>query len=129
MAIDLSGYADALAMLYSDSCDVFRYTPVVDKHGGTRVSRSQVPVYQEVACLISPVQADDANPRELSHIPSEQLLSIHVKPDIELRAGDYLVLRKMRRRVVQRQYRGTIGEPKVYPTHIKAILKLDKAEV
>lgn len=128
MALDLSSYSASFKLLYSDLCDVYRYITLLDEHGATRKERSDVPVYKDIACLISPEQADDANPRTVSNIPLEQFISIHTTPQIKLLAGDYLVLRKFSKGEILRRYRGTIGEPKAYPTHIKATLKLDKAE-
>lgn|GEM_PF-4782326 len=128
MVLDLSAYSASFKFLYSDLCDVYRYITTLDEHGATRKERNDVPIYQDVACLISPEQADDANPRTISNIPLEQFISIHTTPDIKLVAGDYLVLKKLSKGQILRRYRGTIGEPKAYPTHIKATLKLDKAE-
>lgn len=128
MALDLSGYSRAFAFMYSDLCDVYRYHNVLDATGATRKERDADATYTDVCCLASPEQSDDASPRSVSHIPLEQYISVHVEPSVRLIAGDYLVVRKIGSGRVMRRYYGTIGEPKVYPTHIKATLKVDKAE-
>lgn len=127
--IDLSQYRGVFAKLYKDRFDVYRNGTETDVNGATHNVRKAMPALQNVACLVSPESADDAMPRPQALLESDMFISIHCRPETDLFNGDYLVVRKYRKNAVVRVYRGTIGEPKVYPTHIKATLKIDKSEV
>lgn len=126
--IELSKYRGMFAKLYADRFDVYRNGTETDANGATHNVRKAMPALQNVACLASPESADDAMPRPQALLNAEQYISIHCSPEIDLFNGDYLVIRKYRNGAVVRVYRGTIGEPKIYPTHIKATLKIDKSE-
>lgn len=127
--IDLSKYSGVFAKLYRDRFDVYRHGKQTDANGATHNVRLAIPALQNVACLASPEAADDAMPRPQALLEADQYISIHCKPEADLFNGDYLVVHKYRKNAVVRIYRGTIGEPKVYPTQIKATLKIDKSEV
>lgn len=127
--VDLSKYRGVFAKLYTDRFDVYRHGFETDENGARHNVCHLMPALTNRPCLISPEQADDAMPRPEALLNAEQYISIHCRPDLDLINGDYIVARKMRKDAVVRTYKGTIGEPKVYPTHIKATLKIDKAEV
>lgn len=126
--VDVSFIAAGLRLLFTDECDVYRYTEQSDDFGGTRPARGTLPAISEVPCLISHASVDAATNRLKSHIPMEKRIAIHLPLASALRAGDYVVARKLARGLVVCTYRGTIGEPAVYPSHIRAELDLDDAD-
>lgn len=125
--VDVSIIATAVALMFSDDCDVYRYSEQTDSFGAKRARRGSLPELSAVSCLISQTAADDAANRLKSNIPLDKGISIHVAAGTGLRAGDYVVARKRSRGQVVCTYRGTIGEPAVYPSHVMAELRLDDA--
>ena len=123
--IDLSKYADIVAAMYSDFFTIYRYHNETDEDGGTRSVRDEHPTYQDVACLISPRNDDSATPMPRGALRPNQSVSFHCHPNHVILCGDYVVLRKFSGGTELRRYSGTVGEPKVYPTHTKATLELD----
>jgi hypothetical protein len=124
--VDVSIIAAIITVLYADECDIYRYTEQTDSFGGTRLTRGS-PTLAGVRCLISHANADDASKRLNSHIPPTKRIALHVTPNTDLRAGDFVVARKRSRGQVVCTYQGTVGEPAVYPSHIRADLMLDEA--
>ena len=127
--VNLAKYRGVVAQMYKDRFDVYRHGTETDANGATHQVRHQMPALSNQPCLISPEQADDAMPRPQALLDAEQYITIHCRPELDLIKGDYIVARKIRNGAVVRTYKGTIGEPKVYPTHIKATFKIDSSEV
>lgn len=128
--VNLANYRGVIAkQMYKDRFDVYRHGTETDANGATHQVCYQMPALSNLPCQISPEQADDAMPRPQALSDVEQYISIHCRPETDLIKGDTIVARKMRNGAVVRTYKGTIGEPKVFPTHIKATFKVDDAEV
>ena len=127
--VNLANYRGVIAKMYKDRFDVYRHGTEKDANGATHQVCYQMPALSDRPCLISPEQADDAMPRAQAIQDADQYISIHCRPELDLISGDYIIARKMRNGAVVRTYKGTIGEPKVFPTHIKATFKVDSAEV
>lgn len=128
--VNLANYRGVIAnQMYHDRFDVYRHGTETDENGATHQVCHQMPVLSNQPCQITPEQADDAMPRLQAIQNADQYISIHCRPETDLIKGDTIVARKMRNGAVVRTYRGTIGEPKVYPTHLKATFKVDCAEV
>lgn len=127
--VNLANYRGVIAKMYKDRFDVYRHGTETDANGATHQVCYQIPAMSDQPCQISPEQADDAMPRAQAIQNAAQYISIHCRPELDLISGDYIVARKMRNGAVVRTYKGTIGEPKVFPTHIKATFKVDCAEV
>lgn len=126
--VDVSSIAAGLRLLFTDECDVYRYTEQTDSFGGLRPVRGSLPSPSGLPCLISHTAVDAASRRLKSHIPLDKRIAIHAPVSSALRAGDYVVARKLSRGAVLCTYRGTIGEPAVYPSHLRAELELDAAQ-
>jgi hypothetical protein len=126
--VDVSIIATALGLLFTDECDVYRYTEQTDSYGGTQALRGSLPALSQVPCLISHTVVDAASNRLTSHLPLDKRIALHAPLSSALRAGDYVVARKRARGQVVCTYRGTIGAPAVYPSHLRAELELDEAE-
>ena len=126
--VNLANYRGVFAKMYKDRFDVYRHGTETDANGATHQVLHLMPVLSDMPCMISPEQADDAMPRPQALLNADQYISIHCRPELDLIIGDYIIARKMRNGAVVRTYKGTIGEPKVYPTHIKATFKLDSSE-
>lgn len=127
--VNLANYRGVIAKMYEDRFDVYRHGTETDANGATHQVCYQIPALSNQPCQISPEQADDAMPRAQAIQNADQYISIHCRPELDLISGDYIVARKMRNGAVVRTYKGTIGEPKVFPTHIKATFKVDSAGV
>lgn len=127
--VNLANYRGIIAKMYQDRFDVYRHATETDANGATRQVRNRLPELSNQPCQISPEQADDAMPRPQAVLNPDQYISIHCRPETDLISGDYIIARKMRNGAVVRTYRGTIGEPKVYPLHVKATFKVDSSEV
>ena len=127
--VNLANYRGVIAKMYKDRFDVYRHGTETDANGATHQVCYQMPAMSDQPCQISPEQADDAMPRAQAIQNADQYISIHCRPELDLINGDYIIARKMRNDAVVRTYKGTIGEPKVFPTHIKATFKVDCAEV
>lgn len=127
--VNLANYRGVIAKMYKDRFDVYRHGTETDANGATHQVCYKMPAMSDQPCQISPEQADDAMPRAQAIQNADQYISIHCRPELDLISGDYIVARKMRNGAVVRTYKGTIGEPKVFPTHIKATFKVDCAEV
>lgn len=127
--VDLSKYRGVFAKLYSDRFDVYRYGVEIDENGASHNVRHAIPALQGIRCLASTKTEDSATPRPEALLLPNQSIAIHCRPECDLFCGDYLVVKKYRAKEVVRVYYGTIGEPKVYPTHIEVQLKIDKSEV
>lgn len=128
--VNLANYRGVIAnQMYKDRFDVYRHGTETDENGATHQVCYQMSVLSNQPCQISPEQADDAMPRAQAIQNADQYISIHCRPELDLINGDYIIARKMRNGAVVRTYKGTIGEPKVYPTHIKATFKIDSAGV
>lgn len=123
--VNLAKYRGVVARMYKDRFDVYRHGTETDANGATHQTCYSIPALSNQPCLISPEQADDAMPRPKALLEDEQYISIHCRPETDLMKGDTIVARKMRNGSVVRTYKGTIGKPKVYPTHIKATFKTD----
>lgn len=127
--VNPANYRGVIAKMYKDRFDVYRHGTETDANGATHQVCYQIPALSNQPCQISPEQADDAMPRPQALLDADQYISIHCRPELDLINGDYIIARKMRNGAVVRTYKGTIGEPKVFPTHIKATFKVDCAEV
>lgn len=127
--IDLSKYRGKFALLYNDRFDVYRNGTETDANGATHNVRYSLPSLQNCACLASPDSASNATPRPQKVLDVDQNIYIHCRPELDLLSGDYIVVRKRRGFNVVCIYRGTIGQPEIYPTHIKAAMKIDSVEV
>lgn len=128
--VNLANYRGVISgIMYQDRFDVYRHGTETDANGATHQVCYQMPAMSDQPCQISPEQADDAMPRPQALLNADQYISIHCRPELDLINGDYIIARKMRNGAVVRTYKGTIGEPKVYPTHIKATFKVDSSEV
>ena len=127
--VNLANYRGVIAKMYKDRFDVYRHGTETDANGATHQVCYQMSAMSDQPCQISPEQADDAMPRAQAIQNADQYISIHCRPELDLISGDYIIARKMRNGAVVRTYKGTIGEPKVFPTHIKATFKVDSAEV
>lgn len=125
--VDVSFIASGMRLLFTDEFDVYRYTEQTDSFGAQRAVRGSQPDLCQVPCLISHTAVDAASRRSTSHIPLDKRIAIHAPVSSALRAGDYVVARKLSRGALLCTYRGTIGEPAVYPSHIRAELELDDA--
>lgn len=127
--VNLAKYRGVVAQMYKDRFDVYRHGTETDANGATHQVCYQIPAMSDQPCQISPEQTDDAMPRAQAIQDADQYISIHCRPELDLISGDYIVARKMRNGAAVRTYKGTIGEPKVLPTHIKATFKIDSSEV
>lgn len=127
--VNLAKYRGVVAQMYKDRFDVYRHGTETDANGATHQVCYQIPAMSDQPCHISPEQSDDSMPRAQAIQDADQYISIHCRPELDLISGDYIVARKMRNGAAVRTYKGTIGEPKVLPTHIKATFKIDSSEV
>lgn len=129
MPIDLSSFAGTFAILYADVFSVYRYENTVDEIGVTVNQKKLVPEIHNVMCLLSPESEGRANPRPDFVLDQDQIMTLHCSPTVELKNGDFIVAKKIRNDTIMAVYRGTIGTPKKYPTHIKASFKVDSITI
>ena len=122
----LAGLGKLYAMLYVDKMHIYRASSKVNDDGTTDVSYG-TPKYTDIKCRLSFSSSDSASDSEVDRNPIRFNAKIICAPNIDLKAGDYVVVRRYSDSgVVMKTYQGQIAQPSWYTTHQEAYLNIDE---
>lgn len=129
--VKLAPFGHALAnILYTDRCNVYRYESTLDADGATIRQRSAIPVLSDVKCRLSfSDSVDKGNVRSPEQLFMNKSVHIYLLPIYTALTGDYYeVFRCDDDGNIVETLVGNIGEPSVYPSHIKASFQVDEVK-
>lgn len=124
----LSGVGTFLAMLYDDKMDIYRTAEDTNEDQSTDIFYTPEPTYTEVPCRISFSSDDSGADTELDENPIRYNPKIFCGADVDLKAGDYVVITRYKDDgMVRCVYKGTAAQPSWYTTHQEAFMRIDES--
>ena len=122
----LAGLGKLYAMLYVDKMHIYRPTSKINDDGTTSISYG-TPKYTDIKCRLSFSSSDSASDSEVDRNPVRFNAKIICAHNIDLRAGDYVVVRRYADNgVAIKTYQGQVAHPSWYTTHQEAFLHMDE---
>jgi hypothetical protein len=121
--MDTSFVSGAFAMLYDDRMDVQRRVQSKAGDGSTVTGpRQTVTGLTNIPCRISYKMPDTAtNPENGEQVRRQ--VQVFFAPDIDILAGDYLILRRITGGAVRQTLQGNAGKPGIYGSHCELLLE------
>ena len=124
----ISGVGTFLAMLYDDKMDIYRTTEDTNNDQSTDIFYTPEPTYTKVPCRISFSSDDSGADTEVDENPIRYNPKIFCGSDVDLRAGDYVVITRYKDDgTVRCVYKGTAAQPSWYTTHQEAWVRIDES--
>lgn len=125
--MNISGLGSFFAMLYGDKMDIYRTEESTNEDNTNNIEYCPRPTFTNIPCRISFSSDDRGTDSEVDHNPVTYSPKLFCKPNIDLRAGDYVVVKRYTDKgVLARTYEGTLSEPSWYTTHQEAFIDIDK---
>ena len=123
----LRGLGKLFTLLYDDWMDIFRTNAELNSDDTTEISYAPKPLYESVKCRISFSSDDSGADSEVDRNPVRFNPKLFCSPEVDLRAGDYVVVRRYADDgSVAATYEGVIALPSRYSTHQEALLRIDE---
>ena len=123
----LTGLGGLFAMLYNDKMDVYRTTENTNDDTSNNIAYNPKPLYTDISCRISFSSDDTGTDSEVDRNPVVYNPKLFCRPEIDLRAGDYVIVKRLTDKgVVARTYEGVISEPSWYTTHQEAFMRINR---
>lgn len=125
--IRIGMYRKYLEKMYWDELDVYPLTTVIKPNKSTVNEISNVPTLTGVSCKISfSPKPDQSNVMGNATNPINQQICIITSPDVNIKKGDKLVIRKMSENdEVMATYSGTTGNhPKMFQGHQEILFSI-----
>lgn len=123
----LSGLGKLFQMLYDDEVDIYRTSESDNEDSTVDISYAPKPLYKNVKCRLSFSSDDIGSDSEVDMTPVRFGPKLFVKTDVDIRAGDYVVVRRYTdSRKVAHVYEGIASEPSWYATHQEIFIRVDK---
>lgn len=123
----LTGLGKLYTMLYDDRMDVYRTSKEQNEDYSTNISYNPVAIYEKVPCRLSFSSDDTGTDSEVDRNPVKFNPKLFCAPDVDLKAGDYVVVRRYTDNgSVARTYEGTIALSSWYTTHQEAFMRIDE---
>lgn len=125
----LTGLGNFYAMLYDDRMDIFRTASDTNEDQSTDIFYTPEPLYKDVPCRISFSSDDTGADSEVDKNPIRYNPKIFCKADVDLKAGDYVVIRRYADdgTTVRATYKGTAAQPSWYTTHQESFMRIDES--
>lgn len=125
----LSGLGTFLTMLYDDRMDIFRTAENTNEDQSTDIFYQPEPLYTDVPCRISFSSDDSGADSEVDENPIRYNPKIFCKAEVDLKAGDYVVIRRYADDgvTVRATYKGTAAQPSWYTTHQESLMRIDES--
>lgn len=110
----------------TDLIDISRRMEIENPDGTTGETTIDTPVYTDIPCHISFINADNPNPENVDTKPIITGLEINCDLEVDLQNGDYITAKKMANdgKTVLEIYHGTIGFPTVTQSRKSAIMQM-----
>lgn len=126
MRVNFGMLANTLSgVMYNDKCTIYRHIAVIDDIGLTHNHTQSTPSMLDIPCHVQMKTDDKASVGNQAYQEASQEISFFVHPSNEIMRGDRAVLKKMLSKTNFIEYKGVVGEPRTFPTHIKATLELE----
>lgn len=123
----LAGLGSLFAVMYNDRMDIYRTAKETNEDSTIDVSYEPTPLYSDVACRLSFNSDDTGSDSEVDRNPVKLSPKLFCKPDVDLKAGDYVVVRRYANNgSVAKTYEGTVALPSWYSTHQEAFMRIDE---
>lgn len=123
----LAGLGKLYAMLYDDRMDIHRTQEEENEDCTADTLYKPVPVYKNVKCRLSFESDDTGVDSEVDRVPVRYIPKLFCGPDVDLQAGDYVIIRRYTDSgVIRKVYEGVVSEPSWYTTHQEAFVRIDK---
>lgn len=123
----LAGLGKLYGMLYDDRMDIHRTEESDNEDSTVDISYEPSAVYTNVKCRLSFESDDTGVDSEVDRVPVKYSPKLFCGADVDLKAGDYVVIRRYTDSgVVRRVYEGVVSEPSWYTTHQEAFVRIDK---
>jgi hypothetical protein len=130
MGFRLGQYAKAFEWMYKDRCDIYRYFDETDPDDDTVTKvLSYEPIFRDIKCKISFYNNEFPNDKRDDDNPVEYNPMLFTRPDQDIIAGDFLVVRVMddSGKIVLGTYKGDAGLPRIYVTHKQVLFAIDES--
>lgn len=105
----------AIEMTYDDTCEVIRS---IEKEIGYITKQEEQTVYTAVPCALSTGNSSTRQTETVNNI--EYDVKIFLAPEIEIKAGDKIVVDRLGKRKIKYK---NVGEPAIYETHQELMAK------
>lgn len=123
----LTGLGTFYTMLYDDRMDIYRTVKDSDDDDTTNISYAPTPIYTDLRCRLSFGSDDVGSDSEVDRNPVKFSPKLFCKADVDLKAGDYIVVRRYADDgSVAQTYQGRVAKPSWYTTHQEAFLRIDE---
>lgn len=122
----LAGLGKLYEILYDDKMHIYRTSREMNDDSTTNVSYG-TPMYTDIKCRLSFTSEDTASVSEVDRNPVQFNAKLFCGPNIDLKAGDYVVVRRYNDSgAVMKTYQGQVAMPAWYSTHQEALLWVDE---
>ena len=119
----MNSLSQVLSLLYNDRMTVYKYTS--DDNGNPKLNDS--PSLENVPCRISfGSTADKFNDLQQAENPTKLYPTIFCKTDVQVDAGDVVLIERLSGDAVYAEYRGLLGMAKKYASQQEIPLIIDE---
>lgn len=123
----LAGLGKFYTMLYDDRVDIYRTAKDTNDDQSTDIFYEQEPLYRDVPCRLSFSSDDRGADSAVDMNPVQFNPKLFCGPDQDLKAGDYLVIRRYSDQGrLCATYQGMVSMPSWYTTHQEAFVRIDE---
>ena len=123
----LSGLGKLFALLYDDRADIYRTDKGENQDESVDIFYQPDPLYTDVKCRISMSSDDTGTDSEVDEHPVRFNPKLFFGPDVDIKAGDYVVVRRLDDTgAVKQTYEGVVSKPSWYTSHQEVFLRVDE---
>lgn len=112
----------------TDKCDIYRRKKVINENGSTDIILDPTPIATDVPCRISFIRykIEDPSNIRIDENPIEHTPKIFLPVFTDIKAGDTVILRRISvENEILYTYKGIVGAPACFDTHIEIMLNID----
>lgn len=110
-------YTKTLKSMYVDQMDVYKYGEIMAEDGTTDKGLCEHPYLISVPCLLSFHTDDSPESKKVEYNPLSLGATIFCSPQIAIKKGYQVIVRKMHNEKVIATYKGKANAGRKYPTH------------
>lgn len=124
--INFEPIGKAMRVFDTDKMSIFRRTEIENPDGTTGETSPNIPLYENVACHIDFITADNPDSATADTQPIIVGIRLHCGLEIDLQNGDYIIASKLANDgTIIETYKGLIGEPTVTQSRKSAEMKME----